>query len=98
MTGKTALAEPADRARPALARLQKAVAIMPDYDFPSAEAPAVPAPDAKAPAAQAIRTTDAAAPCVIQAGTTTAGLLGATLTLGVSGAIGLALRRRHVAR
>jgi cobalt/nickel transport system permease protein len=94
MTGETALAEPtSDRVHPALARLQKAVAILPDYDFPSAEAS-----DAKAPAAQASQATDAATPRVIQSGTTTAGLLGATLTLGVSGAIGLALKRRRVVR
>jgi cobalt/nickel transport system permease protein len=93
MTGDTELAEPTDRIHPALARLQKAVAILPDYAFPSV-APAKTT--AKTTTAKAGEAPENATPRVVQAGTTTAGLLGATLTLGASGAIGLALRRRRI--
>lgn len=81
VSGREELDAPETGAHRALAGVQKATALMPEYDFP---APAAPA-DGEA--------TDESWPAV-SAGTSVAGILGGLLTLVLAGLFGYALRFR----
>jgi len=85
-TGGHEVAEPADGLHRALARVQSAFALLPDYDF-RRDPPATAPPDDGSVEAP-----------LVQAGTSAAGVVGATLTLGLAGAAGLVLRRRKAGR
>lgn len=73
---------PSTGAHPALARLQERTAAMPDYDFRQAD--------------EQGSETGGATGGVVRAGVSSAGLLGALLTLLLAGTVGLILRRRPI--
>lgn len=87
-SGRGELAAPGGAVHAAAERIQRLTAFLPDYDFKPAEKSG-----ARVAAAQ---TSEGPAP-VVNAGTTTAGLVGSALTLGMIALLGMVLKTRRPA-
>lgn len=94
VTGNAELHPPDSSFHATLAQVQKSVAVLPEYDFPSAENQR-DGSDAQHEQAQGVGTINDAKP-VVAPGTSLSGIVGGAATLGLTMLVGYLLKRRRV--